>query len=477
MKRFTLENQERIVIPAVIGFFSVLIIIALTDITDYSVAKGGIENARAIFGGVGVEGLSAIFAIVISLTLMAVQFASQEYTHRIMDIHIKSLTFWSVIVIYIGSLLYNIFMLGLLEEPVNSKYVEVSILLTALCLILLIPYFFFTMFRLRPESVISRLLTKIDDTYVNSLKLHLKDGELTVKSESDRMLPIIEIIEKSIINGDASTARFGLDEINGCYLRYLTEENETYVSPYFLNHILGVGREAIIAANDDSMLHVLRILSDIGIHTITERMDRSTKMVLENSGTIGFKVLKEYDVVTQQLADSLQNMLEAIIVVNNGNDAIVTEIFALYRNATDELFTLKKDRIICYMQNSFSELLDLMMENKRYEVIERTAELLERTGVKAVSFDVRDAIHLSVQSLYKIGISYAKEAPVLANPEVAIKIAEIIIDHLLKIEGETLKYKSRSKEFDTIINEIEYAKKDIEKYLEKGVDFSDLWGG
>jgi hypothetical protein len=36
----------------------------------------------------------------------------------------------------------------------------------------------------------------------------------------------------------------------------------------------------------------------------------------------------------------------------------------------------------------------------------------------------------------------------------------------LKIEEETLKYKSRTKEFDLIINEIEYARKDIERYSE-----------
>ncbi|HID20465.1 MAG TPA: DUF2254 domain-containing protein [Methanophagales archaeon] len=475
MKRFALENQERIVIPAIIGCFFILIMICLTDIIPFSVVNEDINNARGILGGVGVEGLSAIFAIVISLTLMAVQFASQEYTHRIMDIHIKSLIFWSLIVIYTGSLLYNVFMLGMLEEPVNSKYVEVSMLLTALCLILLIPYFFFTMLRLRPESVISRLLTKIDVDYLNSLKGLIK--EATIKSESDRMLPIIEIIEKSIINGDASTARFGLDEINGCYLRYLTEENEAYVSPYFLNHILGVGRAAIIAANDDSMLHVLRIFSGEGIQTITKRMDRSTKMVLENIGIIGFKVLKDYDAATQQLADSLRGMLRAIMGVNNCNEEILTQIFALYRNALDELFALKKERMISYMLNSFSGLLDLMVENKRYEMIGRTTELLERTGVKAVSFDVRDAIHQSVQSLHKIGISFAKDASALDSPEVAVNIAESTIDYLLKIEGETLKYKSRSKEFDVIINEIEYAKKDIEKYIEKGVDFSDLWGG
>jgi len=74
-----------------------------------------------------------------------------------------------------------------------------------------------------------------------------------------------------------------------------------------------------------------------------------------------------------------------------------------------------------------------------------------------------------------MGVSSAKNNLVLKTPKGTLNIAERVIDHLLKVEGETLKYKSKSKEFDIIMNEIEYARKDIEKYLEKGVDFSDLW--
>lgn len=271
MSRFALETPEKIIIPSIICLFFVLILLSLANLAPFTLATDDIENARGILEGVGVEGLSAIFAIVISLTLMAVQFASQQYTHRIMDIHIKSLTFWSVIAVYLGSLLYNVIMLGRLEEPVDGRFVEISMLLTALCFIVLIPFFFITMMRLRPESVISRLLSRIDEDYINSLKGLLKGGETGVKGGSDRLLPIIEIIERCISNDDRSTARFGLDEVQKCYMHHLNEENEAYVSPYFLNHMMGIGREAIIEADDDSMVQVLRIFGEVGAYSIAKK--------------------------------------------------------------------------------------------------------------------------------------------------------------------------------------------------------------
>ena len=228
-------------------------------------------------------------------------------------------------------------------------------------------------------------------------------------------------------------------------------------------------------ADDDSMVQVLEIFGEVGTHTISQKMDFSTKIVLENIDIIGFKVLKDYDVATQQMINSLQDMLRELININSGNEEQLAQIFILYHDATNELFTLKKYRMISYMVNSFSGLFDLMVEKKHYDTIERTAGLLESIGVNAVNRDVRDVIHQSVSLLHKIGIPAAKNKFVWDTPQGKLNIAERTIDHLLKIEGETLKYKSKSKEFGVIINEIEFARKDIEKYLEKGVDFSDLW--
>ena len=64
------------------------------------------------------------------------------------------------------------------------------------------------------------------------------------------------------------------------------------MSPYFQGHLLGIGRAAIIEADDDSVVQVLEIFGEVGTHTISQKMDLSTKMVLENIDIVGFKVLR-----------------------------------------------------------------------------------------------------------------------------------------------------------------------------------------
>jgi len=566
MNRFTLENKETIMIISIGIILALLVSLCGTGVLEF--ASNDTETAGRIFDGVGVEGLSAIFAIVISLSLMAVGFASQKYTHRIMKIHIKSLTFWAVIVIYLGSMFYNVFMLGRLDMSVDVKvdyrYVEISMLLTFLCFIIIIPYFFITMARLRPEPVISNLLANIDDDYLNSIKGYIKEGEPRVPIKADKVLPVRDIIEKSIGSGDRETARFGIDEIYRCYKRLLKEENEVYVSPYFLKHILRIGREAIIEADDDSMAQVLETFGMTGEHAIDENWTVSARRSLEYIEIIGSNVLKDYDVATEQMIASLHGMLRMIIKngylfsmdsvpgdddeklkeflkddfdidwtenaeilksddgktisirkdensakiivdakkekatlkitdgrthelkVKTENGKLIIykredketlgEIFTLYDDIADKLYTLENYQMLKYMGNSVSELLDSMMETRCYDVIEGTAGLLERIALFAVKLEIRDLLHQSVHSLYKMGISSAKDKLVWGTPKRTG--AERIIDRLLKIEEETLKYKSRTKEFDLIITEIEYARKDIERYSEEKEekDVSDgLW--
>jgi hypothetical protein len=477
MKRLRVEDLERISILSLVGLFLFLILLSLAELSPFTLANADleIENARSILDGVGVEGLSAIFAIVISLTLMAVQFASQQYTHRIMDLHIKSLTFWSVITVYLTTMLYNVFLLGRLEAPVEIKYINVSMLLTTLSFIMLIPFFSITMIRLRPETVIDNMLMKVDTAYLNSIKDLMKEGEMRIAGELDKLLPITEIIEKSIGNGDRGTVRFGLGEIYDRYMANLTPENESYVSPYFLGHILGIGREAIIEADDDTIVQVLEIFGEVGTHTITQNMNFTTQIALEYLDIIGFKGLKEYDIATQQMINSLHGMLRELMKLEGGNREIFDQIFTLYHDISDELYTLKKYRMEKYLTNSFVELSEAMVEQKQGEMIDRTGGLLESIGIFAVNLDIRNILYLVVHLLHEIGLACARNKVVWNAPKGTVNLAERIIDHLLKVEGETLKYKSKSKEFDIIINQIEFARKDIEKYLEKGTDFSDLW--
>lgn len=463
-RRFNVARLEKIVIPAIIGFFTVLIALTLFDVTPLISKPMDLDGARGILEGVGVEGLSAIFAIVISLTLMAVQFASQQYTHRIMDLHIKSLTFWSVIAIYLGSLLYNVFALLVLEEPVESMYVELSVLLTALSFVMLVPYFFITMLRLKPESVISHLLSRVDDGYLRSIQRYFREGETRIPGDVDKVLPVTEIIEKSISSSDRGTARFGIEELYRCYMAQLSKENEAYVSPFFLNHLLGIGREAIIEADDDSLVQVLEIFGEVGTHAIAQRMNYTTRMVLENITIVGFKIMKEYDVATQQMIDSLQDILREYIATNSKMEDQLDQIFDLYHDATAELYTLKKYRMVKYMITSFSKLLDVMIKNRHSLALEKTAALMERIAVFAMKHHERDILKESVLFLHNMGIAAARNKVVFAAPQETRTVADRIIGYLLEIKTEILRSESTSKEFAPLIADIDAAEKMIEQH-------------
>jgi len=463
-RRFNVARLEKVVIPAIIGFFAVLMPLTLFGVTPLISRPLDLDGARGILEGVGVEGLSAIFAIVISLTLMAVQFASQQYTHRIMDLHIKSLTFWSVIAIYLGSLLYNVFALLQLEEPVKRSYVELSVLLTALCFVMLVPYFFITMLRLKPESVISHLLSEVDDEYLRSIQRYFREGETRIPGEVDKVLPVTEVIEKSISSGDRGTARFGIEEIYRCYMAHLTKEREAYVSPLFLKHLLGIGREAIIEADDDSLVQVLAIFGEVGTHTISQRMHETTNMVLENINIIGFKIMKEYDVATQQMIDSLQDILKEYLASNCRTGDSLARIFTLYHDAAAELYTFKKYRMIKYMVTSFVKLFDVMIKSNHSEAVEKTAGLVGRIAGYTMRLHMKDELEESVLFLHTMGVAAAKNKLVLAAPEGSRSVADRIMSDLVEIKAEIQRSKSASKEFESLITAIEAAEKEIARH-------------
>jgi hypothetical protein len=258
-----------------------------------------------------------------------------------MDIHIKSLIFRAVIAIYLGSIFYNVFMLGKLDLGNSSSvpyiYVEISILLTFLSFIMLIPYFYITMVRLKPETVISKLLANMDEDY---LKRFYKEGG---PSKEDKMLPIIEIIEKSISSGDHETARLGIDMIYMCYTSHFKKEylfsrdveclfswdsvpgDDDKKLKVFLRDNFDVGwaenvkilksddgktisifkdenaAEIIIDKKEDGKLNIradvshyfLKHILDIGREAIIRENDDSMKQVLETFGKMGEHAIRE----------------------------------------------------------------------------------------------------------------------------------------------------------------------------------------
>ena len=323
------EQVEKAIPLTLILIFATLIGLRGAGVIPPIVATDTFETSRTIFVDAGIGGLLTVLAIVISLTIMSIQFASQVYTHRLMNTYMKSFMLWSMIGIYITTILYNLYMTAIMKTPINTTYSDVSVLLQSLCLIMIIPHFVIAVIHLKPDFTIGIILRSIDKEYIASLESFISKGKGRVPSKVDRLLPAVEIIEKSIERGDRETVRVALEELYDCYQKNINSGNEDWAARYFIDYLLRIGREAIIEADDDSIVQVLRMLSDIGSSISAVNVSR---VVVDDINTIGLGALKkDLDAGVEQMIDSLQQILRS-----NATDEISHKIFDSYGNLTED---------------------------------------------------------------------------------------------------------------------------------------------
>lgn len=199
--------------------FVLLISFFFLDIVH--ITKGDRTSTTCYLGDVGVGALAGVLAIVISVTMVAVQFSSQ-YSTRVVHLYIKSFAFWLLIGVYIPTIVFNVLLLNQIEAAaaINIKVIDLSIVLTILCFILIVPYSIFVLSDLRPLQIIEKMLRKIDQKFVKT-----NEGqEMPLPISIDYLLPVAEIIEKAVRSYDRSTIMNGLENMYKDYDHLITKE-------------------------------------------------------------------------------------------------------------------------------------------------------------------------------------------------------------------------------------------------------------
>ena len=456
------ERLDKVLPLTLITLVLIIIGLRVAGVFPPILATDEFEISRTIFIDAGIGGLLAVLAIVISLTLMGIQFASQEYTHRVMNTYLKSYMLWSMIISYIATVLYNLYMTASMQPTPDTIYAEISVLLQSLCLIMLIPHFIMAVIHLKPDYTIGRILRSVNQDYILSLERHIGDGKGRVPTTIDRLLPAVEIIERSISRGDRETVRWALEGIQGCYEQYVNPENEHWAARYFLDYLLRIGREAVIEADDDSIVQVLNMLGDIGSSTSTVS---SCQIVIEEITTIGLgAVKKDYDAAGEQTIDSLQQIMLAGVT-----EKALDTMFKSVDELTELLFSLDKRRLIKYLTDRLSGVTDVMIANQDHAMINKWCAALEKIGRNAVINKLRDIVNDTIQAFYHVGTLATRNQ---------LDIVSQVIEPLLRIEREV---DPGDRE---LVSEIEYVKKEIEEETQKntvedeketGIDTSDLW--
>ncbi len=184
------------------------------------------------------QSLAAIFALTISLLLVALQQIGSNYTPRAIFLHTYSLYFILYFIIYIGTISYSIYLNGRyhdLPKTMNVFHIDLLILSFFFSLAFLIPFAIRTFRLIRPGFIYERLCWKITERRFNTYILYRKNV--------DRYLqPIFDITKACIGRADFRSIEEGFSffskRLSPFIRRSVSEASNSEIAENLFKHYL-----------------------------------------------------------------------------------------------------------------------------------------------------------------------------------------------------------------------------------------------
>jgi len=260
-----------------VSFIIIAFLCAFVFVTYLNPNHTDVNSARYLLSSL-IQSEAAIVAIVITLTLVAVQMTASAYTPRVANFFASSPHMYLILGIYIISIAYSAILLQLLNgnEGIVLKNMEFLISLaywlTIILAIALIPYIYYTLELLRPETFIKR-----------------KSKQLTAKTiiqydNNDFLNSIFDILHNSIMKYDTSTIRQGLisvtSQINNEISRKNTIGENSEIVKVYCAHLERCARQTIDLHDEEILSIILDQFEKVGTHCAKNKFDDPTWQVI-----------------------------------------------------------------------------------------------------------------------------------------------------------------------------------------------------
>ena len=255
-----------------------------------------------------VQSEAAIIAIVITLSLVAVQLAAQSYSARTIETFKKTPDLWILIGIYITTMIFGLVVLKQIEAKQgydNSSnlggYISFSLFLGIFAFVALIPYIWRTLELLKPSSAIGWFKEKIikENILSNMKEDQGKSGQFFITDmKKDPIQPIVDIIIGSLMKYDYETVRDGLrairDQTNLIFEDKTIIKWEKFqggedfnVAKHIFTHLKRIGIVAIKREDEDSTLEVISCLYSTGKKASENKLEGATLLAAKYLGEVG----------------------------------------------------------------------------------------------------------------------------------------------------------------------------------------------
>lgn len=238
---------------------------------------------------------AGIFAIVVTLSLIAVQLAASSYSARVIDLFMRTPDPWVVMIIYIVAMVYGLGILKLMDDISVAGleiHIAISYYLGIFAFLSLIVFIWNTFSLLQPFSIIDRLSERIDKQHI--ISLHSRAAPFN----NDPVQPIIDIVLGSWGKYDYETLGYGLRAIS-LRTEEILEENRinNAEKALVLNHISGhffkVGTLALNRKDEDFTLKVFQNLDYVGLVATREGLEAPVLDILKFFGNTGIRTAEE----------------------------------------------------------------------------------------------------------------------------------------------------------------------------------------
>ena len=407
----------------VYGFLLLLVIfVGAILFAKFNLFHTDADSARYMLSAL-VQSQAAIVAIVITLTLIAVQLTASAYSPRVIDIFKKNPDMWILLGFYGASIFYGFIVLKLVEgaegELVSQSAiwslgsvsisfescVSLAYWLGVFTFVALFPYMLDVIRLLKPESIIKRLAIEIT-----------KDKFLNKKEHP--LQPIMDIIHGSIMKYDLETTRIGLKEVTERVTEIIDSEGEIEISGHFCKHLERVGKLAVSKTDEESITEVIENFEVFGKSTAEKGLADATAQTAEFLYAVGLTAMgKDFVVATWRAVDFLGAVGEAAAEKSLEK---ATQHVALYLGDFGKS-TAEKGLEGTTRQTVWTlEDVGKAAAEKGFEDATRQAvESLEVVGLTATEKYLEDATQQAAESLEVVGRTAAEKSLEKATQQTA----------------------------------------------------------
>jgi hypothetical protein len=236
-----------------------------------------VNSARVLLGAL-IKCEATIIALVITLTLVAVQLTSSSYTPRVAKIFANSPHMYLLLGIYIVSIAYSALILQLVTGVDGSVpllmelWISWAYWLTIFLAIALIPYIFYILESFSPETFITRM------------SIHLTKETILQQEKNDFLNLIFDVTHNSIMKYDTATIRSGLNLVTIQMSNQVSEKNtigeNSKIVQVFCAHLERCARQAIDLHDEEMLSIILDQFERIGTHCARNKFDNPTLQII-----------------------------------------------------------------------------------------------------------------------------------------------------------------------------------------------------